>query len=1024
MTPDFSLALSTASISITGGGSASFTATVTGSYGFTSAVSLAVIGLPSGVTVTPVNPQATPGTPLQLTISAASSVTTSTATLTVTGTSGTLSHSSQIGLSVQSNVVPTLPTRTRYVRTDAATEYFLSINSSWIVFDPITNHFLVSDPGNNQVIVLDAAKQAKIASIPVPGAYSLDETPDHTRIYVATQIGDVYVIDPVAMAVTQRYLASQIGPVGFQAYAAYVLASGKLALLGGQGGIPSVDGYSSFAIWNPADNSILVYGNSFTNANRANCVQNIGAFTVSGDRTLVIEASIDSDNTLCTINPETGATNSARAGSSFLYHVLATPDGNSILITDYNSGNGGKIDVIDLKTLTQKTSFPVAGDTSSAASLTVSSDSKTLYISGGGMVYAYNIASGSLLGWTPNLIVEAASGGGAVGSSTGPQIQAMDGTGLLAGPMEEGVGFIDVSALHSGSVGTSFSNAYIAPPTGSALGGTQISWNGSSSGTISQVFVGGSPATSVSNSSGTFYATTPAGTPGPADLYAVMADGGIEIVPEGFSYGPTLLQATPNYSTSDGGGMGILFGYGFGSTLSTTTTTNMTVTVGGKSATVTGYAPNAYGLLSPPFLLQAVSYTIPAGTAGTSSDIAVTTAAGTATLSGGMHYLPPAQLYPLSGAVLAQGVYDSRRDLYYFTDAASIQVFSRAKGGWQTPISIPAAPAGTPHRLWGIALSPDGSKMAVSDWGAAMIYLIDPDAPASVKAFAVPGPYFSKSISSTAGLSNNPMGLEISNAGVVYFCALPKSSSGWDGYFSLNTSSGVFTDLGVTAGGVGNGIAFVVLSADGIRVYFNNSGYPFSIDTTTGAIFQTSGGFSGGQGNLELSLSSNQTSLAAAGYFFDADLNPASYEGMNMRESSYIGYVYGAKMSPDGSLFFQPSTNGIDVFDGRLGILRNRIALPFALSQNYDALVADGKDNVLLAITGIAGSGIAIIDLSSVSEPGPLPYQSEGVSATQRPTTPGYSSRTNMDSPIRKSSSPGPKIPYVRIKHVVYAPMQ
>jgi hypothetical protein len=143
-----------------------------------------------------------------------------------------------------------------------------------------------------------------------------------------------------------------------------------------------------------------------------------------------------------------------------------------------------------------------------------------------------------------------------------------------------------------------------------------------------------------------------------------------------------------------------------------------------------------------------------------------------------------------------------------------------------------------------------------------------------------------------------------------------------------------------------------------------------------------------------------------------------------MRESSSIGYVYGAKMSPDGSLFFQPSTNGIDVFDGRLGILRNRLALPFALSQNYDALVADGKDNVLLAITGIAGSGIAIVDLSSVSEPGPLPYQSEGVSATQRPTTPSYSSRTKMDSHLRKDPSPSAHIPFVRIKHVVHTPMQ
>jgi hypothetical protein len=80
---------------------------------------------------------------------------------------------------------------------------------------------------------------------------------------------------------------------------------------------------------------------------------------------------------------------------------------------------------------------------------------------------------------------------------------------------------------------------------------------------------------------------------------------------------------------------------------------------------------------------------------------------------------------------------------------------------------------------------------------------------------------------------------------------------------------------------------------------------------------------------------------------------------------------------PDGSLLFQPSTNGIDVFDGRLGTLRSCIALPLALSVNYDAFVADGTDNVLIAITGATGNGIAIVDLTSLSEPSPLPFGSE-----------------------------------------------
>jgi hypothetical protein len=130
-------------------------------------------------------------------------------------------------------------------------------------------------------------------------------------------------------------------------------------------------------------------------------------------------------------------------------------------------------------------------------------------------------------------------------------------------------------------------------------------------------------------------------------------------------------------------------------------------------------------------------------------------------------------------------------------------------------------------------------------------------------------------------------------------------------------------------------------------------------------------------GSYELSLSSNQTTFAATAVTFDTNLNAQANLTFNDRESPSISYVYGAKLSPDGSLLFQPSVSGVDIFDGRLGYLRSRIALPLALSANYDALVSDGKDNILVAITGTGGSGIAILDLTSIAEPSPLSYEAE-----------------------------------------------
>ena len=65
----------------------------------------------------------------------------------------------------------------------------------------------------------------------VPGAYGIDETPDNKTLYVGTEVGDVYAIDPVSMTITQRYPAASIGEYGFTAMTAIVLAA-KLALMG------------------------------------------------------------------------------------------------------------------------------------------------------------------------------------------------------------------------------------------------------------------------------------------------------------------------------------------------------------------------------------------------------------------------------------------------------------------------------------------------------------------------------------------------------------------------------------------------------------------------------------------------------------------------------------------------------------------------------------------------------------------------------------------------------------------------
>jgi len=910
------------------------------------------------------------------------------------------------------------------VRTDATTEYYQWVNSHWIIYNPITNYFYVADPGSNHVMVLDAASETFLGAISVPGAYSIDDTPDHKTLYVGTALGDLYTVDPVSMRVTHRYVGSQIGPSGYFTDSALVLADGRLALLGGTGGV-SLDGSLDFAIWNPADNSLAITNcGSFTG--------NIGGFSRSPDRSKIILGSVDS-GPLCKVDESTGQSSTFGPGGFPAVNFRLSPNGKYIVVpaNTLTLTNTSYAYVYDAATLNLVTQILVSGNTSTAAGFAISADSKTLFVPNDWIIYAYDLSTGQQVGWLPNMNVPVTSGGGAWGPIENPNLQAADGTGLLVGPMEEGVGFIDTTAMRTGAVGSQFPNGYLNPATGPTSGGTPVKVTEPASfGTLSSVYFGRQAATHVSGVSGpntfgnfgSLSATSPSSTAGPADIYAFTADGGMQLIPEGFSYGPTILQVTPTMSTAEGGGTGVIYGYGFGPVGSgvegplpqiarvagSGIPSSLQVSVGGNPVPITGFAPYAYPLQNPPFPLQAIAYTIPSGTAA--ADVAVTSISGSATAHAALTYLPAIQQFALPGSNLAQGIYDRYTDLYYFTDTSQIQVFSKALGSWQSAINIPA-PQGTTQRLWGIALSPDGSKMAVSDASAGAIYVLDPAHPAAIKTFIV---------GSLSPFTVNPCGLAISDAGNVYYMVTVLGQGGGaDQFFKLNTNTGAIFNYGINGPGLGSQDAYLrnAISSDNSRVFYNEDGFVFYVDTATDKWVPASLDPGCCYGDYELTLSATGAQFEATGFLYDYSLNGESYYALNDREVMNIAYVYGAKLSADGSLLFQPTSNGIDVLDGRLGNLLNRIALPVSLSPNYDALVADGKDNVLMAITG-SGDGIAIIDLSAIKEPLPLTYATGLGSKADRIASwsllgPDSSRRTQAGKPASRFAPPGRRVPHI-----------
>ncbi len=98
--PDFTIAASPSTLTVNRGASATSTIAVTRTNGFTGTVALTASGLPSGVTAS-FNPSSVTGASSTLTFRASSTATTGLRNVTVAGTSGTLSRTTVIALTVQ-----------------------------------------------------------------------------------------------------------------------------------------------------------------------------------------------------------------------------------------------------------------------------------------------------------------------------------------------------------------------------------------------------------------------------------------------------------------------------------------------------------------------------------------------------------------------------------------------------------------------------------------------------------------------------------------------------------------------------------------------------------------------------------------------------------------------------------------------------------------------------------------------------------------------------------------------------------
>ena len=107
--PDFSVAVTPATLSIAAGSGATPTVAITATGGFTGVVTLSASGVPSGVTAAFSPATVTGGGSSTLNLSAAAAAVVGTAPITITATSGALSHTATTALTISPNSPATAP---------------------------------------------------------------------------------------------------------------------------------------------------------------------------------------------------------------------------------------------------------------------------------------------------------------------------------------------------------------------------------------------------------------------------------------------------------------------------------------------------------------------------------------------------------------------------------------------------------------------------------------------------------------------------------------------------------------------------------------------------------------------------------------------------------------------------------------------------------------------------------------------------------------------------------------------------
>jgi YVTN family beta-propeller protein len=803
----------------------------------------------------------------------------------------------------------------------------------------------------NEVLVYSSIDASLKARIPVMLPFGIDESADGSKVYVGSFGPNIAVIDPDSLQVTAEVVAPTMSTTGCGAAGIVTLSNGKAIVLDecllseGFGNT----GTETF-LWDPvaATFTPLQAANFFQPGSiTRSATHNMALLTGSGPRTteiLLYNAATDASVVLA---PSDGNQN--------VISAALNPDGSQVAMV---SGDTQGISIYNGQ-LQLLSTVPIFGTQTDFVSVTYSLDGKSLYAVGGldGLqaAVAFDPKAYSLIGVAPDPI-----GGGTP--------YAIDETGMIFEGTDRGMEFFDVS--HPGAI--RLPTPFLAQPSSTTIGllslsaPTQFSVEGVGFAASDQyqVFFGSppaSPSTQMGSTpvlSGLELTTTapPGRDAGAANVTVTRSDGWVQIAPDGATYGPQILAVDANAGPMNGGSQIVIYGYGLNGP-------GVQVSIGGTSAAISeAIGP---GFISPfPYPMGAVFITTPPGLPGP-ADVTISTSSGATTMTGGFQYLAAVNVYPTSG-VLNQIVYDKGRQRLYAsnTSANLVDVFSLSSGTYLAPVTVGNAPLE-------IALTPDGSMLAVVNAGDGTVSVINPDTAKVVATYPVltasdtgsgcQGQAWQITAEGTHGMVVDIDCTAIEEQGVIH---------------TLDLQTG---NLGTIQLNIGRGLDVLASSPDGNFVALADAlGEVSLLNVATGAIVQ------GGVPYGDIAIDSDENRIVSGFTLYDANLSfvafPEEIDYLETGPNTFFNLV-GEKLNPSGSLLFVPQqtmqpaphplTEGVDVFDVHRQRLALRIALPdpLPITQNSMTLDETGTRMFLISNTGITVAQLqsAPLSIGSVS---------------------------------------------------------